>query len=365
MCNYLISENKTCKISPNKELILVGYYSAWLTNIDQSLTINALGSKIVLTVSKDFRALSVAFNGGYNINATINAVTKTVTSYSIINNKIKYGTIEFRRAGSASAGQCAILGSNKFENIIDGSALSSQAHSILFEENVVNVVNDFNVNGKSSTNIITIGSCSSTAVASVNLHYLVRNTDLDNSIAVNYVSVTHSSVTPAVSGSVAIWSAKNSVNVSTAQPNYGWNFINIRYWVGGSDTWNTTAGNKWSSDKGGVGGSTVPSVNDDVYFDNSPAPSWADNTTYTANLSIVSPTSGNETGFYYAAVATKNNGKSGSAEPIWPNITQYDPNNPLNNRFDDNNVTWETRKAHVTRAEIGKLYVTSAVEVID
>lgn len=40
-----------------------------------------------------------------------------------------------------------------------------------------------------------------------------------------------------------------------------------RYWVGGSSTWNTTAGTKWSTTSGGGGGSAVPTSSDDVFFD--------------------------------------------------------------------------------------------------
>lgn len=40
-----------------------------------------------------------------------------------------------------------------------------------------------------------------------------------------------------------------------------------RYWVGGTNTWNTTAGAKWSTTSGGAGGASVPTLNDDVYFD--------------------------------------------------------------------------------------------------
>lgn len=40
-----------------------------------------------------------------------------------------------------------------------------------------------------------------------------------------------------------------------------------RYWVGGSATWDTTAGTKWAATSGGAGGQTVPTAADDVYFD--------------------------------------------------------------------------------------------------
>lgn len=40
-----------------------------------------------------------------------------------------------------------------------------------------------------------------------------------------------------------------------------------RYWVGGTATWDATAGLKWSATSGGSGGATVPTAADDVFFD--------------------------------------------------------------------------------------------------
>lgn len=40
-----------------------------------------------------------------------------------------------------------------------------------------------------------------------------------------------------------------------------------RYWVGGSATWDATAGTKWALTSGGAGGETVPTSADDVFLD--------------------------------------------------------------------------------------------------
>jgi len=40
-----------------------------------------------------------------------------------------------------------------------------------------------------------------------------------------------------------------------------------RYWVGGTDNWNATAGTKWALTSGGTGGEAVPTSSDDVYLD--------------------------------------------------------------------------------------------------
>lgn len=40
-----------------------------------------------------------------------------------------------------------------------------------------------------------------------------------------------------------------------------------RYWVGGTASWDATAGSKWATTSGGAGGSAVPTSADDVYID--------------------------------------------------------------------------------------------------
>lgn len=41
-----------------------------------------------------------------------------------------------------------------------------------------------------------------------------------------------------------------------------------RYWVGGTAAWDGTAGTKWSTTSGGLGGAAVPTTADDVFFTN-------------------------------------------------------------------------------------------------
>ena len=53
-----------------------------------------------------------------------------------------------------------------------------------------------------------------------------------------------------------------------------------RYWVGGTATWDATAGTKWASTSGGAGGQSVPTSADTVFFD---ANSGANTVTLGAN----------------------------------------------------------------------------------
>jgi hypothetical protein len=41
-----------------------------------------------------------------------------------------------------------------------------------------------------------------------------------------------------------------------------------RYWVGGTASWDGTAGTKWATTSGGAGGAAIPSASDDVFFTN-------------------------------------------------------------------------------------------------
>ena len=52
-----------------------------------------------------------------------------------------------------------------------------------------------------------------------------------------------------------------------------------RYWVGGNDNWNGTAGSKWATSSGGAGGAAVPTAADDVFLDGN-----SGNVTITANV---------------------------------------------------------------------------------
>lgn len=40
-----------------------------------------------------------------------------------------------------------------------------------------------------------------------------------------------------------------------------------RYWVGGTASWDGTAGTKWATTSGGTGGASLPTTSDDVFFD--------------------------------------------------------------------------------------------------
>lgn len=56
-----------------------------------------------------------------------------------------------------------------------------------------------------------------------------------------------------------------------------------RYWVGGTETWDATAGSKWAASSGGTGGETVPGTADNVFFDGNSSGTIATSGTTTCN----------------------------------------------------------------------------------
>jgi hypothetical protein len=107
-----------------------------------------------------------------------------------------------------------------------------------------------------------------------------------------------------------------------------------RFWVGGTNNWNAAVGAKWSNTSGGVGGSSVPTLSDNVFLNSKPAPTWAASTAY-ALTNIVSTITGN--GFYYECTT---GGTTGASEPSWPII--------VGNTVTDGTVVWICRRATVS-----------------
>ena len=110
----------------------------------------------------------------------------------------------------------------------------------------------------------------------------------------------------------------------------------LRYWVGGTNTWNGVLGTKWALTSGGVGGQAVPLVGDDVFFDAKPAPNWIA-LTVTTLTTIRCPLAGTGNGYYYECTTA---GTTGATEPTWPII--------VGTTVVDGSVTWTCRLATVT-----------------
>ena len=110
----------------------------------------------------------------------------------------------------------------------------------------------------------------------------------------------------------------------------------LRYWVGGTNTWNGIAGTKWALTSGGAGGLAIPLVGDDVFFDAKPAPNWIA-LTITTLTTIRCPLVGTGNGYYYECTTA---GTTGATEPTWTII--------VGTTVVDGSVTWTCRLATVT-----------------
>jgi hypothetical protein len=110
----------------------------------------------------------------------------------------------------------------------------------------------------------------------------------------------------------------------------------LKYWVGGTNTWNGILGTKWALTSGGAGGQAIPLIGDDVFFDAKPAPNWIA-LTVTTLTTIRCPLVGTGNGYYYECTTA---GTTGATEPTWPII--------VGTTVVDGSVTWTCRLAVVT-----------------
>lgn len=74
------------------------------------------------------------------------------------------------------------------------------------------------------------------------------------------ISVPAYAVNPGVTGTIASSGVTGDTPVPPA-PSCD------KYWVGGTATWDATAGSKWATSSGGAGGAAIPTSSDDVCFD--------------------------------------------------------------------------------------------------
>lgn len=81
-----------------------------------------------------------------------------------------------------------------------------------------------------------------------------------------------------------------------------------KFWVGGTDTWDATAGTKWSTTSGGAGGAAVPAPTDTAFFD---ANSGSGTVTKSGSVNVTSLDFTGFTGTYDAAGAAINTASNG------------------------------------------------------
>ncbi len=188
-----------------------------------------------------------------NITLTANTATikyvntsNTATSFGT-GDKTTYHNIWFDRG--ASTGKISIISRWTCADFTD---TGTAAHILEFTNSNTYTMSTLNITGNGAGNEITLqknsgGTAAIFSIASgiISCDYIVANVNAAG--GATFYAGAHSS------GSGSGW-------IFTAVPA-------IRYWVGGSDAWDGTAGTKWALSSGGAGGAPVPSASDDVFFD--------------------------------------------------------------------------------------------------
>lgn len=195
---------------------------------------NASGAATVFSLGPNNVTLSASFS-------TIVVSSATATIFD--GNGLTYGTLT-----QAGAGALTISGSNTFETISN----SGSPRTIKFTSGTTQTLTGtgLSITGTAG-NLITLSGTSTSTWT------LFKPS---GSVSVSYASISNSTVTGG-----ATWNAPNSTN---GGGNVGWVFRTL-YWVGGTATWDSTAGTKWSTTSGGAGGESAPTDGDNVIFNGS------------------------------------------------------------------------------------------------
>ena len=147
---------------------------------------------------------------------------------------------------TATAGATiTITGSNTFNTL---SSVSPTV--ILFQAGSTQTIENFNVSGVE-------GFLSF-------LESTIEGTQYTLSKASGTITLQNMAIQDSIATGGATWNAFLSADLSN---NSGWNFTlgNPRYWVGGTATWDTTPGTKWSTTSGGTGGASIPTLATPVF----------------------------------------------------------------------------------------------------
>jgi hypothetical protein len=181
---------------------------------------------------------------GVTINAGTSTISMTITATIFDGGGQAYYNLNIGNTVSLS-------GNNTFNTISN----STQPITINFDAGSTQTVTNFNVSGTAG-NLVTLQS------TTPGVQFTLSKAS--GTVSRNYLSIKDSAAT----GGAAWYAGANSTNVSN---NTGWTFtappVPIRYWVGGTASWDGTAGSKWSQTSGGSGGAAVPTSSDTVFFD--------------------------------------------------------------------------------------------------
>lgn len=160
------------------------------------------------------------------------------------------GATYYAKLRHAGVGALTITGANTFT---DMDQTNTTATTIVFPGSTTTVfTKNFSVSGTAG-NLVTLSS-SSGQVYTLSCYGMPD---------VSYLSLSNITVTGPLNPR---WIQRNST-IGASVTGFNTTAPRTLYWVGGTNTWNATAGTKWALTSGGTGGQAVPTIYDDVIFD--------------------------------------------------------------------------------------------------
>jgi hypothetical protein len=209
---------------------------------------------------------AAVWNASVTTGLTFDAGTSTISLTSASAKTFVGGNLGYYNLNQGGTGALTITGTNSFNDI----TASAYPSAITFTAGTTQTVSNFNVDGIDG--------------ALVTLQSSVVGTRFTLSKSSGTVAVQHLAIRDSEATGGATWNATDSADVGN---NTGWNITlgPPKYWVGGTASWDGTAGTKWSLSSGGAGGAVIPTLANPVVFD---AASGSVTCTYSLATSIVS-----------------------------------------------------------------------------
>jgi hypothetical protein len=197
---------------------------------------------------------ATAWNTNITAGLTFNPSTSTITmtSASTSGKTFVGGGLTYYNLNQGGAGTLTISGNNTFNTI--SSSVTTADTTVLFTVGSTQTVTNFNFTG--------------TAPFSTILQSPTSGSTFTLSKSSGTVNVTRCLIRDSIATGGATWNATESRNIGN---NTGWNITAPanpdRYWVGGTASWDGTAGTKWALTSGGSGGATMPGRVDNAVLD--------------------------------------------------------------------------------------------------
>lgn len=210
----------------------------------------------------------ISFGSGVSANnATIRAIG---FSSRVLASNMTIGTLQL----ATSAGQTITIPTTSTNLTINTLSNSVSPAAITFPSGLTTTVNNFNLNGTAG-NLVTVRSTTAGAAATL--------TKASGTVNVSYLDLRDSNAT----GGATWTSLITNGNVNSGN-NSGWDFgvvfvdgvsatgqvgilagsgTPVKYWVGGTGTWDSSSTANWSNTSGGASGASVPTSLDLAVFD--------------------------------------------------------------------------------------------------